>query len=162
MSLPKILYSTNVLLAYRISRKYYNDIHYVWCSDNIGNDSVTGTLISNPPSSQPLRLYKGLQADVTSGDLHSALISEKKTGIENGAQIQYTTGNITIDQRDEIIYAVQKSPITEFKPLIYVIPYSDVKHLVKPASPYKTARPTSVEYIIEKLPGNLFDIIDLG
>jgi len=158
MSSQRIIYSTNVLLAYKISKFYYNDLHYVWCTPDFGSPS-SGVLASNPPSSQALYRYNCLQTAVKGGDLHSPEIAQQKTGLVLGAETKYGKGAITKGQRDDILYATEHSPITEFRPLIYAIPYADVKHLLKPVPIAERARPTSVEYIIEELPGAMFDIL---
>ena len=158
MSSQRIIYSTNVLLAYKICKFYYNDLHYVWCTPDFGSPS-SGVLTCNPPSSQALYRYNCLQTAVKGGDLHSASITEQRTGLTHGTQTKYDKGVITKEQRDDILYAIEKSPITEFRPLIYAIPYADVKHLLKPVPIADRARPTSLEYIIEELPGAMFDIL---
>lgn len=52
--------------------------------------------------------------------------------------------------------------IQQFKPLIYVIPYTAVAAIAVEVPVSNRAHPLSVEYVIERLPGGLFDIIELG
>ena len=159
MNPPRILYSTNVRLAYSVSQLYYNDLHYVWCTPDFGSPSSVSVL-SNPPTSQALYRYNCLQRAVKGGDLHSPDIAQQRTGLKRGAESRYASGSITRGQRDDILYAVEKSPITEFAPLVYVMPYADVQHLVRTVPIADRARPTSLEYIIEELPGSKFDVIN--
>ena len=104
--------------------------------------------MSNPPTSQALYRYHCLHTEVKGGDLHSPWISEQRTGLKYGADFKYSAGVIDEKQRDEILYALDYSPITEFKPLIYIMPYSDVQDLLKQAPLDKQARPTSLYYSI--------------
>jgi hypothetical protein len=161
MAVPRIIYSTNTLLAYRISVKYYKNLHWVWCTPDFGSKTVTGTLLANPPSSQALHIYKSFKIDVEAGDLHSTLIAKNKIGIKKGAETKYKSKKITLSERNEIYISVDKASISEYKPLIYEMVYEDVKHLVKVVPPELAARPTSVEYIIEELPGEKIIILDL-
>ncbi len=90
----KILYSTNVMLSYKVAQLYYNDIHYVWCTPDFGSPGVSVSLISNPPTSQALYRYTCLLSEVKGGDLHGDLISKQKIGIKYGAEVKYTAGVI--------------------------------------------------------------------
>lgn len=116
--------------------------------------------MSSPISSLPLERYRTLQKEVESGDLHGTLISAAKVGLRRGASTKYRDRKITEAERDDIFLTVQHSPITEFKPLIYNIPWGEVEHLLERVPVLSTARPTSIEYIIRELPGSKFDILD--
>ena len=50
----------------------------------------------------------------------------------------------------------------DFRPLIYVIPFEPVKSLVEMASLENRAHALSEEYIIERLPRELFDAIEIA
>ncbi len=159
MKEPRLLYSTNTTLAYRISRRYYDDLHYVWCTPDFGSPDSTSDLTDNPPTSQALHRYNSLKDEVQGGDLHGPYISLNKTGIMKGAEIKYSKGTIDLKQRDEIISVVNIAPINEFLPLVYVMVYDEVKGLLKSVEVTDRARPTSEEYIIEELPSYRFNII---
>ncbi|MBI3374798.1 MAG: hypothetical protein HY017_24000 [Betaproteobacteria bacterium] len=49
----------------------------------------------------------------------------------------------------------------DFRPLLYVIPFVAVSHLLKEVPVSRRAHPLSQEYIIEELPTELFDAIEL-
>lgn len=159
MKKPRILYSTNTVLAYRISVRYYGDLHYVWCTPDFGSPDSPNDLTDNPPTSQALHRYNSLKSEVTGGDLHGSYIHMNKVGIMKGAEIKYSKGKIDQKQRDEILYIVDKSPINEFLPKVYLIVYDEVKNLLVPVEVAERARPTSEEYVIEELPGYMFDFI---
>lgn len=90
------------------------------------------------------------------------MVSQQKIGLRRGAQERYLDGVITESMRDDIIIIIDRSPLPEFKPLLYIMPFEKVKYLIEPVNVVDRARPTSQEYIIKYLPGQLFDIIELG
>lgn len=159
---PNILYSANSLLAYRVGKKFYNDLHYVWCSTRFGSGLILDTLERNPATSVPYKRYQTLRDHTeVSPDLHSDLVAGQKAGIKAGAQARLSAGLITTDERDEILSIVDAAQVADFAPLMYVIPWETVKSLAKKAPVNKRAHPLSDEWIIEALPGNMFDIIRL-
>ena len=161
MKEPRILYSTNTLLAYRISKKYYDDVHYVWCAPEFGSPPIVGGVVGNPPTARPLHRYRLLQVESQAGDLHSALIAEQKSGLRKGAEEKLNAHIIVTTERDEILQVVDSAPLSEFKPLIYIMVFDDVKLLAKRVAVAKRAHPLSEEYIIEALPGDAFEILNL-
>jgi hypothetical protein len=56
---------------------------------------------------------------------------------------------------------VARAQITDFKPLLLVIPYAPVRDIVKPAEIGARAKATSEEYIIEALPRDSFDVLEI-
>ena len=160
-SKPKLLYSASTLAAYRISKKYFRDLHYVWCSPEFGSPPLGGVLTSNPPTSRPFYRYKALQKESQAGDLHSAFIADQKAGLRKGAVEKCKAKLISRKERDEIIAAIEKLSPADFKPLIYVMPFEDVKRIIQSVPVDKRAHPLSEEYIIEALPGDLFDVLNL-
>lgn len=82
---PKVFYSTNTWLAYAISERYYQNIHYVWYSPCFDPRSRFSYNIMNPPSSSPCEIFKNLTEDVNRRDRHSAKIDANRIGIMNGA-----------------------------------------------------------------------------
>jgi len=158
---PNLLYSTNCVLAYRISKQFYEDLHYVWCSTVFGSLGITGDLLANPASSRPLYRYKTLKAETErGGDAHSDMIVAQRAGIKKGAEEKHKAGKITQDERDEILEVVDTAERSDFKPLTYLMPFAKVKHLLKTTPVSKRAHPLSEEYIIEELPADCFDIIE--
>jgi hypothetical protein len=161
MPKSKILYSANSTAAYKISKKYYGDLHYVWCSTEFGPNPPSKTLIVNPPSSQPRWRYKSMHEESRGLDYHGPYIRENKLGLVKGAEIKYNLHAISLSQKEEILTYVDKASLIEYKPLLYVMVYDDVKDLVKEVPIVMRANPLSEEYIIEELPGSLFEILDL-
>lgn len=152
-----IYYSVNTKIANYINTEYYNDVHYVWtapyfdCKEN------------NPTSSNPKEIYSSLIKDLKSGviDYHSKNVEGNRIGLKKGAIIKHNKGDIDKKTMEEIIELSQKANFELFEPLIYVIPYDKIqKKLSKPHFKHK-AHPMSLEYIIEDLHGEEFDIIQL-
>jgi hypothetical protein len=159
----KLLYSTGTLLGYRIAKKYYNDRHYVWAASNFGPSPLTTAACPSPATSTPRWRYKtihdesrGLSASALP-DSHGLYIDSQKSGILKGAGLKYSKGAISSGQLDEILYYVPRAEKTEYKPLLYVMVWDDEKHLAVA----DRAHPFYDEYIIEELPGDLMEVLDL-
>lgn len=157
----QILYSTNTWLAYIITEKFYLGSHYIWCTPNfhVNNQSLIDA--TTPPTSTPYDILTSLNREVTRGDRHSVKMSENKVGIIRGASIKKTQGIITEEQEAEIIEIVNSSESRDFRPLLYVMAYCAVKGLLRPVAVKDRAHPLSNEFIIEELPRNLFDVIEI-
>lgn len=160
MSAPLILYSTNTWLAYMIAERFYGDMHHVWCAPFFDSDSIPSFQNANPPSSSPSKICRELFEAVSSGDRHSAKVKENKGGILQGIKEKRDAGIITRHDEKEVKKIVDLAEISDFRPLVYVIPYSLVARMVEEVSVEKRAHPLSVEYVIKKLPRKFFDIIE--
>ena len=149
-------YSVNTYLSYKINKIFYKDSHYVWCAPNFDEDD-------NPPSSNPKEIYLSLLKDVKLNDKHSAKIEKNKMGLIKGANEQHKNSVITDMQRDEIHEIVAQAEISYFRPIIYVINKTEVeKNKLEEYVPRAIrADYFSNEIIIEKLPGEFFEIIDI-
>ena len=156
MSEPKLLYSTNTLLAHRISRKYYGDVHYVYCTSDFGCSSLSNSLDVKPPTSSPLKIYRMLQEEVERGDLHSDKIDKNRIGLRKGVQAKFDARIVTDEDRQEILKVIERAEVREFKPLMYTMIYKEVKHLLTSIPVEDRAHPLANEYIIQCLPRNLF------
>ena len=142
-------------MSYKIAENYFGNKYYVWCSPYF---NATGV---NPPSSDPCEIYNGLLKDVIGKDRHSAKVSMNKTGLLKATDIKFNAGDITLDQKNEIIDIIGSSELDDFRPLIYVIPFENVKALAKAAPIKLKADRFSKEYIIEDLQRSHFDVIDI-
>jgi hypothetical protein len=157
----QILYSTNTWLAYIITEKFYSGSHYIWCTPNFHMNNQTKIDATTPPTSTPYDILTSLNGEVSRGDKHSAKIKENKLGLIRGAAIKKGQGIITADQESEVIEIVNNSEIRDFRPLLYVMSYEAVRGLLRTVPVKDRAHPLSIEFIIEELPRNLFDVIEL-
>ena len=155
-----LLYSTNTSLAHKVSKEYYDDFHFVWCSPYFSARSVSGYDYTNPSSSSPGEIYDRLFVDVATGDRHSANIEANRFGIIKGAKKKAAEGRITRKQLREISKMVEDAETLSFIPLLYIIPFASVVNMIKDAPIQARANPLSKEYIIERLPRSHFDIIE--
>jgi hypothetical protein len=162
MDEPLILYSTNTWLAYMIAERYYKREHYVWCTPYFDPSKSGDDDSAVPPSSGPLEVYLSLAQDVARGDRHSAKIDENRAGILRGANAKKKAGVIDEKQEKEIVSIVDNASDRDFKPRMYIIPYSMVADIVREPPPEDKAHPLSAEYIIDRLPRRCFDVIEFG
>lgn len=155
---PLVLYSTTSRLAYSVGQKYYGEVHYVWCAPRQDHDRFG---LQNPPSSEPVSIYWRFRHDIDGGDEHSASIDANRRGIIRGASVREQQGVIDQPTRELIEQVAKKAALVDFSPLLLVIPYTAVSGIVKRAAVTARARATSEEYIIENLPRNCFDVLEL-
>jgi hypothetical protein len=158
---PLVLYSANTWLAYAIAEQYYGGIHYVWCTPHFDSNAVAPQDYAVPPSSSPSEILLGLSEEVKRGDRHSAKIQANRSGILRGAHNHRNAGNITEAQAAEIASILDQAQVSDYRPLLYVIPYTSVKRLVRALDPAEKAHPLSQEYVIDRLPRAAFDVIDM-
>src|ERR1700686_1241025 len=158
---PLILYSTNTWLAYNIGERYYNGEHYVWCSPFFDASSLPPHRYSLPPTSSPSEIYNDLEKAVTNGDMHNPRIQANKVGILNGAAVKKSAGLITAKQERDVAAIVAKAQIRDFRPLLYVIPFDLVAGVMTAVPIRKRAHPLAEEFVIERLSGRCFDVIEL-
>jgi hypothetical protein len=156
-----ILYSTNTWLSYIIAEKYYGGVHYIWCTPHAQTNGQGHFDITTPPTSTPVEILKSLHTEVEGGDRHSSKIRENKVGLLRGATIKKGLGVINEYQEEEIKAIVESAEIRDFRPLLYVMPFDKVAHLLKNIPIADRAHPLSVEFVIEELPRNLFDVIEI-
>lgn len=155
-----LLYSTNTLLANSISELFYDDTFYVWCTPFFDGSNIGTFTKTLPPSSTPEMIGKRLLEDIQRNDFHSYLIENNKKGILKGANIKLSKKLITKIEFEEIKTILDKASLTEFMPQLSIIPIDAVRPRLKRVNPASKAHPLSVEYIIEDLKMDEFDLIN--
>lgn len=154
------LYSTNTMLSHRIAKEFYKGRFYVWCAPVFEASKNPMSIYSKiPRSSSPYEIYMEYKKDVETGDLHSAKIEANRNGLKRGALEALKKGWIDDVEMETINQIIDKADITMFKPILYIIERSMVeKELIKvPVS--DKANPLSVEYKIEELTEDKFEVI---
>lgn len=149
-----LLYSTCTELAYRIAKQYYNDIHYVWCTEAF--DAAV-----QPGTSNPRTLCNRYLEQIIKNDRHATEINNNKVGILKGATAKLKEGTITTQQYEEIKNRVAYAEMTEFYPVIYLIDKKAVNKRLIIVDKSDAASNNSIEYILDDLQGNEFEIIRL-
>lgn len=155
-----VYYSTNTWLAYSIGQHFYSGMHYVWCSPVFDHTGIASLDRTTPPSSSPAEIYYDLARDVARGDQHSAKICTNRLGILRGAGARKKAGRITTEQYTDIVGIVDLARVSDFRPLLYVIPHHGVRRAVKEVPICKRAHPLAIEYLIEDLARDRFDVIE--
>jgi len=157
-----ILYSTNTWLAYMIAQWYYGGEHYVWCTPFFDPRRYGDRDAAVPPTSSPFEVYCSLAEEVKRRDRHSKKIEENRAGILRGANAKKQSGVIDQEQEKDIVSIVDQAELADFRPLMYVIPYSVAMDLMREPPLEDKAHPLSAEYVIDQLPRELFDVIEFG
>lgn len=161
MNPPLLLFSTNTWMAYSVAERWYDGLHYAWCSP-VYDGRKTAAHVNIPPSSSPAEIYRRLQEDAARGDRHSDAISQNKEGIYRGVKARLRQG--LIDEADiaEIRASVERAKGRDYRPVLFVIPYEQVKGSVIRVPVADRAHPMSVEYRVDSLPRASFDMIELA
>ena len=159
MAFPLVLYSTNSWLAFAISERFYRRRHWVWCSPFFRSSDTHAA--GMPPSAIPGEIYDRLHDDVNRGDRHSSWIVRNRARLIKGAECKEREGVISATQREEITLVVTDAEVRDFRPLLYVMPFGRVRRWTKEVPMNERAHPMSVEFIIESLPRQAFDVLEL-
>ena len=157
----ELIYSCSTWLSYNICQHFYGEMHYAWCSPCFDAEFLLSPYNSIPPSSNPRTIYWNLKRDVEAADLHSEKITQIRNGIKKGAAVRHGEGMINRAQYQEIVEIPKRVQLTDFKPLMFVIPSKPVADMLTRVDAKGRAGLFSEEYIIKNLPRHLFDAIEL-
>jgi len=157
----ELIYSCSTWLSYNICQHFYGEMHYAWCSPCFDAEFLLSPYNSIPPSSNPRRIYWNLKRDVDAADLHSERIRQIRQGIEKGAAIRHSEGMIDHAEYGEIIEILERAQLSDYKPLMFVIPSRPVANMMVRVDSKGRAGLFSEEYIIKNLPRHLFDAFEL-
>jgi hypothetical protein len=157
-----LFYSTNTFLAHYINEKYYNGVHFVWCSpvfdptafERIDVRSKIGI------TSSPADIYKRLKEDISRDQKHSLHIREARTNLKRAVLIKQKELKFTKTTQRIIIEEIDDAPYDHFKPLIYLIPSKEVKKRIIEVPIMDKATTLGKEYQIHDLRKKEFEIID--
>ncbi len=157
-----LLYSTNPFLKLLVQERFRGNVHYVWCSESFDSrvqaPYTAASLV--PRSSNPAEILEELQRAVASGDTHASKIIEARATFTNLANIWFGNGEVTADERDEIIYMANNSGLEPFRPLLYVIPRPATARLM--VVPPSQRAGIGIEYIITDLQRSEFDVLEVA
>jgi len=156
-----VLWSTNPKIKHYIQQAYFGGTHFVWCSPAFDGQSLPRYSIghSQPPSSDPVSIYRNLHRAVSMGDQLDPKITRMKADMVARAIRQHDEGVITEEMRDEVVAIIESSTLKDWRPLIYVIPFDRVKgrHRLVPRNSRASMEP---EYQIVDLLDGEFEIIE--
>lgn len=134
----------------------------MWCSQVFDAEKQSPYALgaAQAPSSDPKAIYKDLAQAIARADDHNAKIASQKTVLSGLAIDWHNNGAISEKDRDEIAAMVTAARITEWRPLLFVIPYSLVSSRVIDV-PRNDRASSEPEYIIPDLVTDEFDIIEV-
>ncbi|HEY6351300.1 MAG TPA: hypothetical protein VI636_17995 [Candidatus Angelobacter sp.] len=162
MSKPLLLYSANTWLSYRIAEYYYRQEHHIWCAPVFDSRSIGSIDMVLPPTSSPFEIYRSLYEETRRGDRHSSKIATNKLGILQGAKTKRSARVITLKQEKEITTIVESAEVSDFRPLLYIMPFELVQKLLIKVPVADRAHPLSNEFLIDALPRTHFDVIQFN
>jgi hypothetical protein len=162
MPVPLFLYSTNPYIKLLIEERFREDKHYAWCSESFDSAKQPGYSASSlvAASSNPASLYKELREGCKRGEKHCSKIGDTRTRLKALAVEWEQKGEISSEDKEEIILLADDQDPMYWQPLIYVIP----RHLVESRlqKVHLGLRASfGREFIIGDLNRNEFDIISL-
>jgi hypothetical protein len=157
---PLVLYSTNTWVAYAVAERFYGGVHFAWCSP-VYDGGTAAAHVNIPPSSSPAEIYRRLAREVERGERHSDVVARNRKGVLGGADAKLRDGVITAEEHREIVEMLDGVGVEDFRPVLYVIPYDRVRDSVRGVSVPERAHPLSVEYRVEELRRDCFDMIEL-
>mgnify|MGYP003298382734 CR=1 FL=1 len=148
------LFSIGTEFSYLIDKRYYDNIHYVWCTTRFHDKS-------QPVTSNPQSICKRYLEQLLSGDRHTKEINDNKAGVLRGAQAKLDAGIIDKEQYEEICQLVNLAMYDAFFPVLYIIDVKKVgsKRCIEVETSYK-ASDASVEYKIVDLHDGEYEIIN--
>ena len=135
----------------------------MWCSPTFEAENLNKYQLGSgtPPTSNPASIYRDLQRAVAKSDEHNAKILSQKNSLMARAVEWCAAGHITEAKRDDLLTVVSMAQFPQWRPLLYVIPYSLVAGRVQEVP--RTSKPSmEPEYIVPDLKRHEFEIVELG
>lgn len=160
----KLFYSVNSYLAWFISKKYYQDTHFVWCAPIFDPTKLD----DNDPlkciheSSSPKHIYDVFKNEVKAANISgSKKIQENINGLLNGVNLKLQHKLLSPAEAAIITSVINGAPVEHFRPRLYLIPFTDeIRARLVTVPVGATANPLSTEYQLHDLSGAEFEIIE--
>jgi hypothetical protein len=145
-----------------IQERFRGGVHYAWCSESFDSSTLPRYSLSSQvaPSSNPADIYRELKSAVQRKDQHSYKINEQKLSLKKLAIDWEVAGEISSDDKNEIVYMVDHAAFDDWRPLIYIIPRMLVQLRIRLVPPDKRAS-FGPEYVIADLRRDEFDVVEL-
>ena len=157
---PVLLWSAGNRVTHYISENFFGQ-HYVWCSPTFDASAVERgkTGYAQPPSSDPVSIYRDLFEGVRRNDAHHHLVERHKAKLQAVALDRHIAKQLTAGGAREVISYLENSTIKDWVPLVYVIPLAPVASRVLTVP--RTERASwSPEYVIQDLLSTEFSVIE--
>lgn len=159
---PLVLYSTQTYLKFRIQQDFIGK-HRVWCSPVFDADKQSRYAVgaNQPDTADPISIYRDLHRAVKKPDDHNTKIASQRSVLNGLAVNWHAGGHISESERDEIVAIVKNARITEWTPILLVIPFAPVsdRAVLVPRDDRASSEP---EFIVKDLVADEFDIIEVA
>lgn len=157
---PSLLWSCGNRVTHYVAETFFRK-HYVWCSPTFDASAIERykTGYAQPPSSDPVSIYRDLLDGVRRRDEHHALVKRHKTTLRAVILDFFTARHLTPAAAREAISYLESTAITDWIPIIYVIPFGPVSDRVL-SVPRKDRASWSPEYVIRDLQSTEFSVIE--
>ncbi|HLP97999.1 MAG TPA: hypothetical protein VK149_06105 [Sideroxyarcus sp.] len=154
------LYSTNPFIKLLIQERYRNDEHYVWCAESFDANKQPGFTAASlvAASSNPASIYKELRMGCQKGEKHCSKIKEVRASLKALAVAWEAAGEITEDDKQEIILLADDPDPMYWQPLIYVIHKERVQDRLENV-PLVSRASWGKEFVLKNMKRTEFDII---
>ena len=141
-----VLFSTQSQAAEEINKKYYNDVHFVYCAAEYNP-------VLSAASSRPKWIYDNFEIISKTDDRHNPIYIHHKAKLRYGADKKFRRGEITDAIRRDIYQFVCGISALNINPRIYLINMKAIQQrsALLQVSPTHSGSATSVEYKILEL-----------
>lgn len=157
---PLLMWSATNRVVHAICTHFFPH-YYVWCSPVFEGEAVSRYErgYGQPPSSDPATIYRSLFAAASKGDEHNEDVKRQRAKLEKVALDLLAAEKIEATKAREVVEYLKGAHISEWKPMIYAIPYGAVhgRVLEVPRAHRASGRP---EYVIPDLNANEFQPIE--
>ena len=157
---PLLLWSATNQVVHYVCTNFFPH-YYVWCSDVFEGRAISRYArgYGQPPSSDPARIYRSLYDAVRDSDEHNADVARQRDKLQKVALDLSANGHIDENAAQEVVAYLSAAHISDWKPMIYAIPYPPVKGrvLAVPRAHRASGKP---EYVIPDLSSHEFNAIE--
>ena len=157
-----LLYSVNPHIKLLLQAEFFNNRHYCWCAEQWDSASRMPNTVSAlvPPSSNPRNLHRILADAVAKGDRGDAKIKFVTEDYLQRGTTMVAAGTMAPETYAEMAEFMRLAQITEWRPMLYVIPKARV--LIKlELVPLAKRAGLGKEYIVRDLPRGDFDLLEI-
>lgn len=138
-----LYYSTQSILAHRISERYFKGKFFVYCAEAYDPQ--------NPASSSPAQLYQLFRMIAETDDRGNPKVVDHKTKLKANARRMLAEGKLRREEYDELVWEINYARAHDFAPILYLILRNAVSHKITPVSIRRAASVDSREYKIEDM-----------
>ena len=148
-----LYYSTSTRLSYRITKRYFGGHFYVYCTEDYDPE------VTNPHLSSLAALYQYYRAVAEGDDRGSDKVFALRSKLKEAGLHRRDNGEIAQASYDALAWEADNSHSRDFAPILYLIRRDAVRDRLQEVTVDKRANPDSIEYIIDGLREEEFELI---